>query len=87
MDFKNKLDEVYNDVVRRLDNFNSTHTKGTLSRMVDYFKAIGDTMHDFAEKFSDKGTELMNKYPDKKEEIKKYISELKDKLISTYKPK
>ena len=87
MSFKNKLDEVYNDVVRRLENFHSSHPKGSLNRITEYFSAIGDTMKDFAEKFTDSANELIQKYPDKKEEIINYIKELKNKLISTYKPK
>jgi hypothetical protein len=87
MDFKNKLDEVYKDVVHRLENFKSSHAQGTLNRMIDYMKEIGEALKEFAEKVAHKGSELMEKYPDKKEEIKKYISELKDKLISTYKHK
>jgi hypothetical protein len=55
--------------------------------MIEYIKEIGEAIKEFAEKVSEKGSELLAKYPDKKEEIKKYISELKDKLISTYKHK
>ena len=87
MSFKSKLDDVYNDVVKRLENFRSSHPKGSLHRITEYFKEIGETMKDFAEKFTHAATELIQKYPEKKEEIINYIKELKDKLISTYKPK
>jgi hypothetical protein len=87
MSFKSKLDEIYNEVVKRLENFRSSHPQGSLKSLTEYFSAFGDTMKDLAEKFSKAAHELIEKYPDKKEEIINYIKELKNKLISTYKSK
>ena len=87
MSFKSKLDEVYNDVVKRIENFRSSHPKGSLHGLTEYFKELGETMKEFAEKVSHTAHELIEKYPDKKEEIINYIKELKNKLITTFKPK
>jgi len=87
MSFKSQLDEVYNDVVKRLENFRSSHPKASLHGITEYFKELGETMKVFAEKVSHSAKELIEKYPDKKEEIINYVKELKNKLISTFKPK
>lgn len=87
MSFKSKLDDIYNDVVKRLENFQSSHPRGSLKRLTEYFHSFGETMKELAEKFSKGAHDLIEKYPDKKEEIINYIKELKNKLISTYRPK
>ncbi|HEU5164278.1 MAG TPA: hypothetical protein VFU29_01990 [Chitinophagaceae bacterium] len=87
MSFKSKLDDIYNEVVKKLENFHSSHPHGSLHRITEYFGTFGDTMKDLAEKFSKAAHELIEKYPDKKEEIINYIKELKNKLISSYKSK
>ena len=87
MSFKSKLDDIYNEVVKKLEDFKSSHPQGSLKRLTEYFHSFGETMKELAEKFSKGAHDLIEKYPDKKEEIINYIKELKNKLISTYKPK
>lgn len=85
MDYKAKLDNEYTRIVQPLEN--STIKSNTINGMIAYMELMGEAMTTFADTMNKHHKELVTAYPEKKEEIEKYIHQLKNKMISSYKPK
>ncbi|MCB0284832.1 MAG: hypothetical protein KDF60_19795 [Calditrichaeota bacterium] len=86
MDFKERLDSIYNDVVQPLENY-SGKKSNTVTGMIEYMTVLGDVATDFAEKMNKEHQSLIESNPELKEDIESYILSLKNKMVETYKPK
>lgn len=84
-DFRFELDQIYDEVTTPLRNHRGR--TNTLLGMRDYIKLMGEVMVNFADRMNEKCTSIVNLNPDKKQEVIAYLTELKNKLIRTYKPK
>jgi hypothetical protein len=84
MDYKTELDISYNKAVEPLKNF--PDTDGTIDGVMQYVQLLGDTVIEFAEEMNNKLQQFSTVSPEKEEEIRAYMLQLSDKLISTYRP-
>jgi len=85
MENKRILNALYDEIVAPLENY--TDKTNTVDGMMSYAIIFHEVIINFTEKMNKNYVEMISKSPDKKEEINDYITELHNKLISTYKPK
>jgi len=84
-EIKKKIDAFYNEAVQPLEN----HTGSTnrINGMMEYMTIFGDAVLQYAKDANEIYADVQKNDPDKKEETRKYLEKMKNKMIETYKPK